>query len=56
MGRFITDPIWWLYVFWLPSYLQEARGLSLQQVDNLRGCRFWPEASARSRAATRPAR
>ena len=32
MGRFITDPIWWLYVFWLPSYLQEARGLSLQQV------------------------
>src|SRR5260221_5626695 len=32
MGRFLTDPIWWLYVFWLPSYLQEARGLSLQQV------------------------
>jgi MFS transporter, ACS family, aldohexuronate transporter len=32
MGRFITDPIWWLYVFWLPSYLQEARGFSLQQV------------------------
>jgi ACS family hexuronate transporter-like MFS transporter len=32
MGRFLTDPIWWLYVFWLPSYLQEARGFSLQQV------------------------
>jgi ACS family hexuronate transporter-like MFS transporter len=32
MGRFILDPIWWLYVFWLPSYLQEARGFSLQQV------------------------
>jgi ACS family hexuronate transporter-like MFS transporter len=32
LGRFITDPIWWLYIFWLPSYLQEARGLSLQQV------------------------
>src|SRR5215212_2652681 len=32
MGRFITDPIWWLYIFWLPSYLQEARGLSLLQV------------------------
>ena len=32
MGRFITDPIWWLYIFWLPSYLQEARGFSLQQV------------------------
>lgn len=31
-GRLLTDPIWWLYVFWLPSYLQEARGFSLQQV------------------------
>jgi ACS family hexuronate transporter-like MFS transporter len=32
MGRFLTDPIWWLYVFWMPSYFQEARGFSLQQV------------------------
>ena len=32
VGRFLTDPIWWLYVFWLPSYLQEARGFSLQQI------------------------
>jgi len=32
LGRFITDPIWWLYIFWLPSYLQEARHFSLQQV------------------------
>jgi ACS family hexuronate transporter-like MFS transporter len=32
LGRFITDPIWWLYVFWLPSYFQEARGFSLQQI------------------------
>ena len=32
VGRFITDPIWWLYIFWLPSYFQEARGFSLQQV------------------------
>jgi len=31
-GRFITDPIWWLYVFWLPSYFQEVRGFSLQQI------------------------
>src|SRR5262249_1666903 len=23
-ARFITDPIWWLYVFWLPGYFQEA--------------------------------
>jgi ACS family hexuronate transporter-like MFS transporter len=32
LGRFITDPIWWLYVFWLPSYFQEARGFSLAQI------------------------
>ncbi|HXG54300.1 MAG TPA: MFS transporter [Vicinamibacterales bacterium] len=32
MGRFLTDPIWWLYIFWLPSYLQEARGFSLKEV------------------------
>jgi len=32
VGRFVTDPIWWLYVFWMPSYFQEARGFSLQQV------------------------
>ncbi len=32
IGRFLTDPIWWLYIFWLPSYLQEARGFSLQQI------------------------
>ncbi len=32
VGRFITDPIWWLYIFWLPSYFQEARGFSLAQI------------------------
>jgi ACS family hexuronate transporter-like MFS transporter len=32
VGRLLTDPIWWLYVFWLPSYFQEARGFSLQQI------------------------
>jgi ACS family hexuronate transporter-like MFS transporter len=31
-GRFLTDPIWWLYVFWMPSYFQEVRGFSLAQV------------------------
>ncbi len=32
VARFLTDPIWWLYVFWLPSYFQEARGFSLGQI------------------------
>jgi len=30
--RFLTDPIWWLFVIWLPEYLQKARGFSLKQV------------------------
>jgi ACS family hexuronate transporter-like MFS transporter len=32
VARFLTDPIWWLYVFWLPSYFQEVRGFSLAQI------------------------
>jgi MFS transporter, ACS family, hexuronate transporter len=32
VARFLTDPVWWLYVFWLPSYFQDARGFSLQQI------------------------
>src|SRR5262245_4576894 len=32
VARFLTDPIWWLYVFWMPSYFQDARGFSLQQI------------------------
>src|SRR4051794_31451665 len=23
IGKFLTDPIWWFYLFWLPKYLQE---------------------------------
>jgi ACS family hexuronate transporter-like MFS transporter len=30
--RFLTDPIWWLFVIWLPEYLQKARGFSLKEV------------------------
>jgi ACS family hexuronate transporter-like MFS transporter len=32
LGRSLTDPIWWFYVFWLPQYLSDARGLSLKQI------------------------
>jgi ACS family hexuronate transporter-like MFS transporter len=32
LGRFISDPIWWLYIFWLPAYFQEARGFSLRDI------------------------
>ncbi len=29
IGKFVTDPIWWFYLFWLPRYLQTTFGLSL---------------------------
>ena len=31
IGKFLTDPIWWFYLFWLPRYLQSTFGLSLEQ-------------------------
>ena len=31
-AKFMTDPIWWFYVFWLPSYLQQARGFTAQDL------------------------
>jgi MFS transporter, ACS family, hexuronate transporter len=32
IGRALTDPIWWFYVFWLPQYLSDTRGFSLKQI------------------------
>jgi len=29
LGKFCIDPIWWFYLFWLPSYLGKQYGLSL---------------------------
>lgn len=28
LGKFMTDPVWWFYLYWLPSYLAKERGLS----------------------------
>ncbi|WP_316813635.1 MFS transporter [Pedobacter heparinus] len=30
--RFISDPVWYFCLFWLPGYLQEASGFSLAQM------------------------
>lgn len=27
LGKFITDPIWWFYLFWLPDFLESQYGL-----------------------------
>jgi ACS family hexuronate transporter-like MFS transporter len=32
LARFVTDPVWWLYITWLPLYLYNARGFSLKQI------------------------
>jgi ACS family hexuronate transporter-like MFS transporter len=31
-GKFMTDPIWWFYLFWIPDYLQRAHGLRLTKI------------------------
>ena len=32
LSRFLTDPVWWLYITWLPKYLADARGFSLTEI------------------------
>lgn len=29
LGKFMTDPIWWVYLFWLPDFLHKQYGLEL---------------------------
>jgi ACS family hexuronate transporter-like MFS transporter len=31
-GKFLTDPVWWLYLFWIPDFLNRNYGLNLTQV------------------------
>jgi MFS transporter, ACS family, aldohexuronate transporter len=31
-GKFLTDPIWWLYLFWIPDFLNRNYGLTLTAV------------------------
>jgi ACS family hexuronate transporter-like MFS transporter len=32
VSRFLVDPIWWLYILWLPEYLNKVHGLSLKEI------------------------
>ena len=32
LGKFIIDPIWWFFLFWIPDFLQRRHGLSLLQI------------------------
>jgi ACS family hexuronate transporter-like MFS transporter len=31
-GKFLTDPIWWFYLYWLPKFFNEQHGLTLATV------------------------
>ncbi len=31
-AKFITDPIWWFFIFWLPKFLHATYGLSLLEL------------------------
>jgi ACS family hexuronate transporter-like MFS transporter len=32
LARFLTDPVWWLYITWLPVYLHDVRGFNLKEI------------------------
>src|SRR5262249_52936295 len=27
LGKFLTDPVWWFYLFWLPKFLNSVHGV-----------------------------
>jgi len=29
IGKFLTDPVWWFYLYWIPKFLNEKHGLTL---------------------------
>jgi len=31
-AKFLTDPIWWFYLFWVPDFLKKNHGIDLKQV------------------------
>jgi ACS family hexuronate transporter-like MFS transporter len=32
LGKFMTDPIWWVYLFWIPDFLNRSHGITLLHV------------------------
>ena len=37
LGKFLTDPVWWFYLFWLPDFLRKEYNLESTQI-------MWPVA------------
>ena len=32
LGKFLTDPVWWFYLSWLPKFLNKKHGLTLDKI------------------------
>ena len=32
IGKFLTDPVWWFYLYWMPTYFNTERGLDLRGI------------------------
>lgn len=32
LGKFLTDPVWWFYLYWMPTYLNTQRGFDLKGI------------------------
>jgi ACS family hexuronate transporter-like MFS transporter len=32
LAKFLTDPVWWFYLYWLPPYLYDVRHFDLKQI------------------------
>ena len=32
LAKFLTDPVWWFYLYWLPPYFYDVRKFDLQQI------------------------
>lgn len=32
IGKFMTDPIWWFFLYWLPKFLHKTYGLTLDKI------------------------
>lgn len=37
IGKFLTDPVWWFYLFWLPDFLRKEYNLTSREI-------MWPTA------------
>jgi ACS family hexuronate transporter-like MFS transporter len=32
LAKFLTDPIWWFYLYWIPKFLYSKHGITLDQI------------------------